>query len=80
MSLDCEIKEVITQDFLHGAQSAVGVWASKKIQKMCSIIRDFIRDFFFFPVLESEEKPARDLVSSSLSPLISFNRSNLIIV
>lgn len=76
MSLDCEIKEVINQDFLHGAQRAVGVWALEKDFKN---VLGHKRLFLFFPVLESEEKPTRDSVMSSLSPLISFNRSNQII-
>lgn len=75
MSLDCEIKAVINQDFLHGAQRAVGVWALEKDLKNAL----GHKRLFFFPVLESEEKPTGDLVASSLSPLISFNRSNLII-
>lgn len=77
MSLDCEIKEVINQDFLHGAQRAVGAWALEKDFK--NVLGHKRLLFFFFPVLESEEKPTRDSVVSSLSPLISFNRSNQII-
>lgn len=45
MSLDCEIKEVINQGFLHGAQRAVGVWALEKDLKN---VLGHKRLFFFF--------------------------------
>lgn len=46
MSLDCEIKEVINQDFLHGAQRAVGVWALEKDLKN---VLGHKRHLFFSP-------------------------------
>lgn len=67
MSLDCEIKEVINQDFLHEAQRAVGVWALEKDFKNVLGHKRLFLFFCFFPVLESEEKPTRDSVMSSLS-------------
>lgn len=79
MSLDCEIKEVINQDFLHGAQRAVGVWALEKdFKNVLGHKRLFL---FFFSLSWKVKKSQHAIQSCHLCPssLISFNRSNQII-